>query len=732
MNLKEVRRAIDKAIDTTIKLKKHNLPNEAILDIISNDITTQEINKFIVDDSTLFKKVMDYHIKYFQNKSPYKKFDDILKGLNNNFINKKLNSNGNFNREQIINIHTLIFNFFKDNYIYNELYKINKNDVIIPEEKPQELLSSYIPRINQQEAFNKLEKYGLQTGIHCQATGCGKSFIIIRYIDYVFKKFKENSKVILFTERINILRDMFGFTKNNNQPDYNLIEHWKKIGVGNLTQYKIINCVTKKDRNWYKQLNNDGPVLIVINRAYLTSSKYSSINNLSLILHDECHNTTSEKCNQFLTNFHKKNIPIVGFSATPVRTGRNDLTELNKIYGINNSLNLLTNYNLIYAISENLVLPPEFCWFHIDTKNTIKENDVSQIELGTVLELLNNLIPNLPNKKIIAWCGTIEKTKKWKKLFEQNYLQRHNMLDFKFYIDTSSCSNNDYIEFYNLSGNAILFCANKHREGSDIPNLDTCIFLDGVKNRSPIPFIQSIGRTLRFSSNKNKTKGYIIEGLYRYENYEKEFIDKIIGYYIALQNVSGDVSNYDSYIELNNVIKFDKENKKINFRINNGETTITINLNTIHWDNIVDKFDTLLQNKTRLSTSDNMRHKATILTSVFNFNINTDFFDAYEKISKEDKQKYNLPDISTHDYQKLFVNKNWFDFLNIKHDFYPSMFDAKRGLESKKINLIDPEKNWKSWCEDDEQLPLYPKYIWDDFNFNHFNSDLREASNMFN
>jgi hypothetical protein len=31
------------------------------------------------------------------------------------------------------------------------------------------------PRINQQEAFG-----WLQTGIHCQATGCGKSFIIIR------------------------------------------------------------------------------------------------------------------------------------------------------------------------------------------------------------------------------------------------------------------------------------------------------------------------------------------------------------------------------------------------------------------------------------------------------------------------------------------------------------------------------------------------------------------------
>ena len=37
----------------------------------------------------------------------------------------------------------------------------------------------------------------------------------------------------------------------------------------------------------------------------------------------------------------------------------------------------------------------------------------------------------------------------------------------------------------------ILFCANKHREGSDIRNLDGCLFLDRVKNRGCIPFNQT-------------------------------------------------------------------------------------------------------------------------------------------------------------------------------------------------------------------------------------------------
>ena len=300
MPLKEVKNAIDKAFDSTIKLKEHNVPNETILNIISNDITNQEIDKCIIDDSTLFRKVMDYHIKYFENKSSDKEFVEILKSLTDDFITKKLNKNHDYIREKLVHFNSVIFNFFEGNYIYNELYKLNKNDILIPQEKAPELLSTFNPRINQEDVFNKLEMEGLQTGIHCQATGCGKSFIIIRYIDYVFRKFKEKSKIILFTERVNILRDLFGFTKNNIKPDDKMIQHWKNIGVGDLTPFKIINCVTKKDRNWHNHLNEDGPVLIVINRAYLTSSKYSSINNLSLILHDECHNTTSEKCNKFL------------------------------------------------------------------------------------------------------------------------------------------------------------------------------------------------------------------------------------------------------------------------------------------------------------------------------------------------------------------------------------------------------------------------------------------------
>jgi acetolactate synthase-1/2/3 large subunit len=56
-------------------------------------------------------------------------------------------------------------------------------------------------------------------------------------------------------------------------------------------------------------------------------------NKISLILHDECHNTSSERCNDFLIKSKGYNIPIVGFSATPLRTGKDDKSKLLDIYG---------------------------------------------------------------------------------------------------------------------------------------------------------------------------------------------------------------------------------------------------------------------------------------------------------------------------------------------------------------------------------------------------------------
>jgi superfamily II DNA or RNA helicase len=64
-------------------------------------------------------------------------------------------------------------------------------------------------KINQKYVLEMLKKDNtIKTGIHCQATGCGKSYIILMYCDY-FKKFNMSGNIIIFTERVNILTDFF-------------------------------------------------------------------------------------------------------------------------------------------------------------------------------------------------------------------------------------------------------------------------------------------------------------------------------------------------------------------------------------------------------------------------------------------------------------------------------------------------------------------------------------------
>ena len=589
------------------------------------------------------------------------------------------------------------------------------------EEQPL-TIDKFIPRENQKEAFELLEKNGLETGIHCQATGCGKTFIILKYIDYCIQNIK-NPKIILFTERVNILVDLFDF--KNNEPNYEKINKWQELGIADLTKLNIINRVTVK-KKWHDELiNSNKPTLLVINRAYLTrKSFYSKIKkkHLSLILHDECHNTSSKMCNEFLKYCKELKVPIVGFSATPLRTGKDDLKKLKEIYPTdNNGVKLLTNYNMIYAIQKNLILPPIFHWYELPKVTKNDKNKVLNDEADIVIQLLGNIIDKLPNKKLVAWCGKIDMARQWKKIFEKK-CGPTNLKNFKFYIDTSQNTNSDYNIFKNCNGNAILFCATKHREGSDIKKLDGCLFLDRVKNRGCIPFIQSIGRVLRIdNTNENKKNGVIIDCIYQEDKqYNSEFVDKIFNYYFALENITGIITDNktsnERYQEMKDIIKFDKHKITINF----GKNNMKIYLNSIKWSNIESQFDTILQKKIKLSSKDNFNHKAQILKHKFNFNEKTDFYKEYNKISQNDKNKYNLPNINSDDYLLLFNKQTWFDFLNITHNFYSNIGTLKKALNKLSISKEDPEKLWNEYCKLDERIPPYPQYVYDNFKYNDF------------
>lgn len=691
---------------------------------------TDDLVNIMSVDYELCKKIIDYYKKLVIKKS--NSFDLIQ--LKNYLKNKIKFDKDNLTDEKIklVEFSNIIYNYLDNEKLIDELYNQNCSYIDINEEIEEIKFDEFVPRQNQQEAFDRLENNGLETGIHCQATGCGKTFIILKYIDYC-KRIKNDCKIILFTERVSILKDLLDF--NDNNINQNKLLKWKQLGICDLTEFNIINRVTIKNKDWINLLlNEEGPLLLVINRAYLTNDElYKELDNntLDLVLHDECHNTTSLNCHNFLKHCKSYDIKIVGFSATPLRTGKHDKTKLCEIYGDeNNNLILLTNYNMIYSIKNNLILPPVFYWFHFDnnlTKNIMNVNkevvkEITDIELGSIFRILNSAYEKMPNRKIIAWCRRIDLAEKWKLKMENNYGQHLGFDDMRYYLDTSKNTDDDYNEFKNIESDAILFCANKHREGSDIKNLDCCIFLDGVRNRGTIPLIQSVGRVLRMDDNKNC--GVIIEGTYKTKNHGyDEIVDKILSYYFSLQNLTygedgEEETKYQKYLLIKQLVRLDKDNNKISMLIDDKE--IDIYIDTCDWSKLSYDFDNTLKKRIRLSTSEHFRSKAKILVEDYEFNIETDFYNEYMNIDEEEKIYHNFPDIEENDFSNLFSNDTWFDYLELEHNYYKTPEKALKALIKLDLfKLENVEQNYETFRQFLPRLPKYPHYLWKDFEWSN-------------
>lgn len=664
------------------------------------------IKELIKNDFELFEKFINFYSK-----------DTILKINNNDSYNNIIDPD---NIPKIKNYEYIVdwlidINFFDKFFDNSTIVNINE----LSESEP---INNFKLRINQIEAFNNLEKNGLITGIHNQATGCGKSIIIIKYIDYAINHIN-NPKIILFTERISILKDLFQFSKGEHQPNIDKIKEWKEKNIGNLTNIEFINAVTIKNKKWINKLVINKPIIVVINRAFLTSSEYKKINHLDLILHDECHNTTSDKCHDFLTYFTELKVPIIGFSATPIRTYKNSLSKLLEIYhqpDNKDKLNILTNYNMIYSISNDLILPPEFIWFQIESYNDKdNKNKISDIEVGSILDILDNVVNKLPFKKIICWCRTIEMAKLWKYKIESNYKLKRNLTNFNFGLDTYNSTENDYIKFKKCEGNMILFCATKHREGSDIKNLDCCIFLDKTKDRNEVPFIQSIGRVLRKSTD-NKKFGLVIDGYIKdNEHYEKELVDKIVGYYIMLNNLSLNENKLELFNEILNNVKFNKEKKLIELNIKSR--IYKIHCLDLKWEDIIDKFHPLLETKLNISKNEslNLIIRKLKLLSQFN-NPENDFWKEYEKI---DHELLGIPKNIYNEYKEIFDKNTWYDLLGYKN-IYLSLDNFKKEISVKCPHIKSIDKNIYNKLKNILNIPKYPFEYYRINKINHYNDFL--------
>jgi hypothetical protein len=380
-------------------------------------------------------------------------------------------------------------------------------------------------RINQESAINTSIKNDFQSGVHFHATGTGKSWIAMKLLNEYNSKHKTGN-VLWICEKKDILIEQFDKETLKNRNFYNIMKN-----------FIILNFSEKKDKKWYSSVNNikfwNKPYLLIINRAFLTSDeKYKKIKNkIDFIIHDECHSILNKTTQQFYSYIKIKNpnIKCIGFSATPH-------LEIKPFD------NIISSYSIYDAFKDKIIVPPKIVWY--SCKEEISYDEI----IICIQKLLND--STLVYKKIIVWCGMIDLCYKMANIWKDHFK------DYSIFIDTSKneCSDfKGYKEFEKLERMGFLFCASKHREGSDIKNLDGCIFLDKVETRCPRLFIQSIGRVLRLDLG-NKTYGLVVDIKAKSTNY----ICSIVNSYLSLKD---DIFPWDyKYCKMNINGKLIKKN----------------------------------------------------------------------------------------------------------------------------------------------------------------------------
>lgn len=340
---------------------------------------------------------------------------------------------------------------------------------------------------NQQHAIDVSIKENFASGVHFHATGTGKSWIALSLL----LKFQElnprAANIMWICEQKSILTDQF---------DADILKQ-KGFAKDIKSRFFIFDYSNHKPKNWSQYINSASiwakPILIIINRAFLVSQmEYTSIKiPIHLIIHDECHSIVNKTTQHFYEYTLAKypSIKCLGFSATPSLR-------------YNPFKRVISQYTIYDACNDNIIVPPRIMWFKSD----------KQISFDKIRSLCKKIFEYLPYKKVIVWCGMIrlcyEQAQLWK---SDPYFSTWTIATDTSTTDSQAVSLSTYEEFRAVQTNGLLFCAGKHREGSDIPYLDACLFLDQVESRNPKTFVQCVGRVLRKDPTNKKQYGLIID-----------------------------------------------------------------------------------------------------------------------------------------------------------------------------------------------------------------------------
>ena len=617
----------------------------------------------------------------------------------------------------------------ENHHLSNLIYWITEDpeNIILTEETKRKLrvLLEKGLRPIQNEIIKRVREGHYQTGIISCATGVGKSFCIFALIQHFKNDYLQgdtNRSIVIFTERKNILLDFFfkPVYENGKIKDWEIDEQkhelLRRSGLLDLNQFQMINLITNKNPNWTDEINQDTgkTKLIIINRTFLTKNqKYQEILYLYspvLVLHDECHSSANISSETFLKYAKSEwETRLLGFSATPIRIGEgkneNTINKVREIYGSGDKINIYLSYNILSAVKDKICVPLKFVWYRGQKTNKGNKGRMAlpkKLEVINIMRILEKNIGQMPFQKVLAWCSNINNAKAFKKLFqeilEENPEEYPLLMEFGVYTDHSNTSKNGYDEFCRRENKAILFCVGMHREGSDIKNLDTCIFLDKVKKRSHHVFLQCIGRVSRTSPNKEF--GLVIDGFYEKEDEEesKTFIRKMVRYYLILENENVEEITAQAKIQmfdhiLNNLY-LNTELEQIEFNYQEGENPMTVRCHDMNWMDFSTHFEGLLgnilQQELHLDEMTLIKHNFKLIKDYLGINVFTpEISKTILSVPYSYLEGIDLPIETFEKWFKLVEEKmNWFDVLEIDTSSYFSLEDFTKNVNQ--LNLSTP------------------------------------------
>ena len=639
-------------------------------------------------------------------------------------------------------------------------------------------------RENQRLGWQRAIDSDFVNGIHSQATGSGKSLIALKSINLYNQRYPTHN-VMWICERKDIPQKLFfnaivrcGHGLVTGTPHKRNYHFWKINDIIDMSKFHVVEHLYNKDPSWVQNINSYSgkkPIFLIINRAFMTTKsekplrtgkrtidvqyRYQEIVRMPrFVVIDECHSSMANETYKLLLHLkHNRESKIHGFSATPYRTGKS-YTNINitidteedinikenekKLIKIFNDpedpskLNILSFFNLRDAIEEGVILEPMFHWYYVDSGDTKeglkKKKAYSTAEQTSVLGIFMSVLKKCTYKKCIVWCGTIAIAEEWKKIFEEQQHKYAILGDMTSYIDHSKTKNNHYDKFYDTPDNCLMFCANKFREGSDIPHLSCCIFMDRVVNRGLIPFIQCIGRVLRKDQMNEKKHGMVLDGCVKDTDHTdvQSIVLKILKYYEYLYEM-GDVDqeaeaeggklndceeNVRLFDQMNSSIDTNPKTQTIIIRLRNNKSlkidVAKLKLSSLEWKKIIPKFTEQL--KKRILQNDYMEYLA-LQQYCRRVHIKDKYYyereyKCYPDLCVERDGKIEMLDIRAR-FPGYF--KNWYDFLGICTSGSIQQLDGWR-RECKTRGITNADQYMKL-CEMDGRFPNMPDEFYKGF-----------------